>query len=317
MARIGIAALVIGLAITRLVFHEDLSGRMDSVFFIVIGAGLLLLLLPLQYLKSFKAGGLEFSLEQPQIQGAISGLNLDRIKNERIQARLSRLKEQLGAIRGSRVLWIDDHPHGVVGERRLLRALGVEVVTAVSSDAALAILEADNDFDLIITDVQRVGVSHHVTGGVAIHEGTNFIVALRKHHSDPVIKKLPVVFYAAYDWERLVNFTVTARAHYPSPEISNSEEDLIPKVIKLLAESRTTPIPGTKEKKASPARGHGSYSYPAASYPPVDSADPPPYPYAYPPETSSALHEETDSGGEEEEHFEAEEIPRRASKDEG
>lgn len=321
--RIGMAAAVIGLAMVRLAFHDGLYRRMDSIFFIVMGTGLLLLLVPLQYLKSFKAGSLEFSLEQPQIQGAISGLNVDRIKNEKIQAHLLRLKDQLGAIRGSRVLWIDDHPHGVVGERRLLRALGVEVVTAVSSDAAFAILEADNDFDLIITDVQRVGTSHQVTGGVPIHEGTNFIVALRKNHPDPVINRLPVVFYAAYDWQRLVDFTNNARAHYPSPEISNSEEDLIPKVIRLLAESRATPIRGTKDKKKpSPARGHGYYSYPrdsAADLPPYDpsytpemtspdsgpqyysypKSDPAPYSPAYPsppPETYPDTRSSTDSG---------------------
>ncbi len=278
--RLIIAALLVALALIRLTFHASLAGRMDSIFFILIGSALLLLLIPLQYLKSFKAGGLELSLDQPQVQGAIAGLSLDRIKNKKVQEHLSRLKDQLAAIRGSRVLWIDDHPHAVVGERRLLRALGVEVVTAISSEEAARVLEEDNDFDLIITDVQREGRTYKETGGIPIHEGVNFILHLRTKQTDPVIAKLPVVFYAAYDWERLIEFTSRARSLYPPPEITNSEEDLIPKVVKLLAESRSTPIHGTKEKKATPVRG--SLRYVAQG---------------------NEVDDDESSGGEEEEHF--------------
>lgn len=292
IARIVIAATLFTLAVVRLIYHSALAGRMDTVFFILVGAGLLLILVPVQYLKSFKAGGLEFSLDRPQIEGAISGLGLDRIQDEKLRARLSRLQEQLGAVRGSRVLWIDDHPHGVVAERRLLRALGVEVLTAISSDAAEAILYNDNDFDLIITDVQRQGDSHRLIGGVAIHEGANFIVKLRLQHPDPVIKTLPTLFYAAYDWERLVAFTLPARVLYPTPELANTAIDLIPKAIKLLAESRATPIPTRDMKKPTPTivgGGYGAYKG-----------------YGQQGE-HSGVEEEDHSGGEEEEHFNEEE----------
>jgi CheY-like chemotaxis protein len=221
---------------------------MDAVFFIVIGAGLLLLLVPVRYLKSFKAAGFEFSLEQPHVQSAISGLDLDRFQNERIVADLTRLKDELIAVRGSRVLWIDDHPHTVVAERRLLRALGVDVVTASSSGEAERTLEGDNDFDLIITDVQREGDHFRKTGGIDIHDGVNFIVHLRKDVKDPVIANLPVIFYAAYDRERLVEFTAPARALHWNTEAANSEEDLIPTAVKLLAHSRSTPIVGREKK---------------------------------------------------------------------
>ena len=237
-----------GLAFARLIFHAPLSPRMDAVFFIVIGVGLLLLLVDVRYLRSFKAGGFEFSLEQPHVQGAISGLDLDRIRNEKIVADLTRLKDELIAVRGSRVLWIDDHPHTVVAERRLLRALGVDVVTASSSSEAERTLEGDNDFDLIITDVQREGDHFRNTGGIDIHDGVNFIVHLRKDHQDPVIAKLPVIFYAAYEWDRLFEFTAPARALYWNTEAANSAEDLIPKAVTLLAHSRSTPIVGREKK---------------------------------------------------------------------
>jgi CheY-like chemotaxis protein len=215
---------------------------MDAVFFIVIGVGLLLLLIPLRYLRSFKAGGFEFSLEQPHVQSAISGLDLNRFQNEKMVADLTRLKDELIAVKGSRVLWIDDHPHKVVAERRLLRALGVDVVAASSSNEAERTLDSDNDFDLIITDVQREGDHYQTTGGIDIHDGVNFVVHLRKDSKDPVIRQLPVIFYAAYDRERLFEFTAPARALNWNTEAANSEQDLIPTAVKLLAHSRSTPI---------------------------------------------------------------------------
>ena len=246
--QIYIAVIVIALAFARLIFHAPLSPRMDAVFFTVIGVGLVLLLVPIRYLRTFKAGGFEFSLDQPHVQSAISGLDLGRVKNERIVADLTKLKDELILVRGSRVLWIDDHPHTVVAERRLLRALGVDVVTASSSSEAERTLESDNDFDLIITDIQRAGDHFRETGGIDIHDGVNFIVHLRKDHTDPVIAKLPVIFYAAYDADRLFEFTAPASALYWNTGAVNSEEDLIPKAVKVLAHSRSTPIVGREKK---------------------------------------------------------------------
>ena len=244
---------------------------MDAVFFIVIGVGVLLLLVPVRYLRSFKAGGFEFSLEQPHVQSAISGLDLNRLQNDRMVADLTRLKDELIAVRGSRVLWIDDHPHKVVAERRLLRALGVDVVTASSSNEAEQTLEGDNDFDLIITDVQRAGDNYRTTGGIDIHDGVNFIVRLRKDHKDPVITKLPVIFYAAYDPDRLREFTAPARAQYWNTETANSEQELIPQAVKLLAHSRSTPI-GGREKKIPTAIRRKTVRPPGAA--PVEDEEP-------------------------------------------
>jgi hypothetical protein len=119
-----VAAVLLVVAVVRLALHSSLATRMDAVFFGLLGAALLILLIPIERLKSLKAGGIELSLDQPQVQGAIAGLGLDRIHNEELRARLTLLQHQLGVIRGSRVLWIDDRPHTILGERRLLRALG-------------------------------------------------------------------------------------------------------------------------------------------------------------------------------------------------
>ena len=148
----------------------------------------------------------------------------------------------LAAIQGSRVIWIDDHPAKLVALRRLFRSLGISVHCADSSETAEAMLKRDSDFDLVITDVQREGDSHQMTGGIAIHEGVNFLVWLRTRHDDFTVREMPAAIYAAYDWERLVKFTEPARATLPEPSVSNNVPDFIDKVIHQLARARSTPL---------------------------------------------------------------------------
>ena len=247
--KVGIAVLLVILAILRVVFHESLNTKMDFTFFSLLAFAFVVLVLPWEQLKSFKAGGVEISLEKPEVQAAISGLGLDRVDDDKLRQQLSKLEEELKIVRGSRVIWIDDKPHNILGARRLLRALNIDVTTATSSEMAEQLLKADNDFDLVISDVQRKGVNYkNVEGGIEIHEGVNFIVVLRRH-ADPNIRVMPVIFYAAYDWERLVKFTRPARESIPEAEISNSLDDFLPKVIKRLAEERSKPIAFSKVKK--------------------------------------------------------------------
>ena len=228
---------------------------MDTVFFALILSALLIPLVPWENLRSLKAAGIELSLDRPEVESAISGLGLERIKSEQLKKGLVKLGEELQAIQGSRVLWIDDNPHRITGERRLLRALGIQVIPAATSAEAERILESDNDFDLIITDVQRIGNSHEIVGGIDIHEGTNFVVKLRSH-KDPVIQSMPVIFYAAYPWQKLTRFTRPARELLPEPEISNSVTDFVPKVVKRLAKARATPIATNELKVPTDERWH-------------------------------------------------------------
>jgi len=228
---------------------------MDTVFFSIIVVILIILLIPLENIKSFKAAGIEVSLEQPQVQSAIMGLGLQHIENERLRNNLLRQGDNLKYIQGSRVLWIDDYPNKVVKERRLLRALGVGIVVASSSEDAENILNTDNDFDLIITDIQRKGTTHLETGGVDIHEGVNFIVKIRESHPDPFVKTLPVIFYAAYpDRFRLIGFTQAARKFSAEAEVANAPADFILKVVRLLSDARSVPIESADTKFPTIAR---------------------------------------------------------------
>ena len=145
--KIVFSSIILVLAIMRFLFFETVNERMDSVFFLLLLLAFLVPVLPWERLKSFKAGGVEFSLDQPNVVGAIESLGLDRIENKQLRELLSKQSSQIKQLKGARILWIDDKPHNVVGARRLLRALGADVTTATTSEMAEDILNKDNDFD--------------------------------------------------------------------------------------------------------------------------------------------------------------------------
>lgn len=249
--RVVLAAIALLLALTRWLFFNFVSQRMDGVFLLLIGAAALIVILPWERISSFKAGGIEVALDKPEVKAALASLDLEHIENQQLKKRLSDLSSEIEKINGGRILWIDDKPYELLNERRLLRALGVQSVMAITSEDAEATLMKDNDFDIIVTDVQRLGQSHELNNGVIIHEGVNFIVKLRQE-KDPSIRSLPVLFYAAYSWPKLVKFTRPARELPPEAELSNTPEMLIVKTIKMLAEARSQPI--KSKSKKSPTR---------------------------------------------------------------
>lgn len=252
--KIGFAVGAVLLAVLRLAFFDGLGQRIDMTFLALFGVAFLALVVPWDRLQSLKAGSVELTLETPQVQGALQGLGLDRIESKDLRNALSKLSNEIALAKGSRVLWIDDKPHNVVGARRLFRSLGVEVLTAISSDSAEEIMQTDNDFDLIISDVQRKGENYRLNEGIEIHDGVNFVVKLRQH-DDVVIQSLPVVFYAAYEWRRLVEYTRPARELQPEAEITNSIDGLMKKAFTALATARSNPIVvPTKKRPTSVAR---------------------------------------------------------------
>lgn len=268
--------MLLAAAILRLAFFEDLEKRMDEVFFVLVCAAVLAVVLPWERLTTFKAGGVEIALEQPRVVGALRSLGLDRVEDERLRDELARLEADIRDIDGSRVLWIDDRPQGVIGLRRMLRAFGVEIIMTTSTDAADELLRRDNDFDLLISDIQRrdeaeqstfrwIAETHQdaetssdreirTTDGrrfVKLHEGVNYVVRLRTEPDrDPVVRSIPVLFYAAYEWTRLAKFAAVAMATSPDTEISNSPMTFVPRAIRMLASARAAPIPVPPRKGA-------------------------------------------------------------------
>jgi CheY-like chemotaxis protein len=245
---------LIGLSVARWYYMDKTVQHIDLVVIGLVVAAFVIHLIPFDKLTSIKAGGIEVSLEKPEIKAAIQTANSDQIKNDELLSELELLNRELAAIPGSRVMWIDDSPSKIVTARRLLRALGVTVVPATSSEMADEIFKRDKDFDLIITETQRLGDSYKFNNGVKIHEGVNYIVKIR-NSNDEVISKLPVIFFSSYDWPLLVEYTRPARETLPEPQISNSINDLIVKVIKEIYSSRSKPIEYKNEKQPSKVEG--------------------------------------------------------------
>ena len=127
-----VSVLLLALAGFRFWRYGTLKDRMDGPFFSLVMAAFLLWLIPWEQLKSFKAGGVEISLQQPEVKAAMSGLGLDRIDDEQLRSRLLQMGSDLQSVRGSRVLWIDDKPYPLLGGRRLLRALGAMISIPIS-----------------------------------------------------------------------------------------------------------------------------------------------------------------------------------------
>lgn len=100
------------------------------------------------------------------------------------------LRRALGArtaLRGARVLWIDDHPEWITWEKKMLERLEVEVTTATDTRRALERLQAE-PYDLILSDIAR---------GPRENEGVAALPALRS-----VAPDTPVVFYVGVLDER-------------------------------------------------------------------------------------------------------------------
>jgi CheY-like chemotaxis protein len=178
------------------------------------------------------------------------------------------------------VLWVDDKPHTILGERRLLRALGVTVISAKNSEEALAILEQDNDFDVLISDVQRRGKCFEkVTDGgavvrrgrrhsddpdrsyavlfkedgtkvVEIHDGVNFVAGVLRSHPDRTLRELPIIFYSAYGkMSVLENHTQFVRG----ARLCNRPDTLIRDAVRMIADVRANPIEAPSHKKGTKA----------------------------------------------------------------
>jgi CheY-like chemotaxis protein len=117
---------------------------------------------------TFKApGGLEASAKLRSVQTAVAaatatkGDGEENVQSALLEAqeavgRISRVvtPKALGRLQGRRVLWVDDHPDNNRYERAALEQLGIEVITATSTEDALKLLQTDR-YDLIISDMGR------------------------------------------------------------------------------------------------------------------------------------------------------------------
>jgi hypothetical protein len=195
--KIGISLSLISLAV---IYWADFFGaryKVNQNLLLIVAAAILVALIPWEWIQSLKAGPLEVAINRPQVKNVFNKIRLDdRVANDALRQFLANNSNAIEAIAGSRILWIDDRPEKIIGQRRLFRALRLEVVTATSTGQAIQLLVDNPDFDLIITDIQRLGQSHLLIEGYGnhkdadhykdaegftwyrLHEGVNFIVGL-------------------------------------------------------------------------------------------------------------------------------------------
>lgn len=242
-----LSVFIIALAVVRFIYFDFVSERMDNTFLLLLVAAVLIHIIPWDRLTAFKAGGVEFTLDKSQVRGAIEGLGLRKIENNQLRERLSAVQGEIEQAKGSRVLWVDDNPREILGERRLLRALGVEVITAKNSERAESILGEDDDFDLIISDIQRKGA---LGERETRYDGIYFIKGLRERSGDQLIKSLPVIFYSAYRPDQIERIKQQVGTEsLEEVEFCSTIEGLVSKVIRILAEVRSNPIIVRPKKK--------------------------------------------------------------------
>ena len=250
------AAILLILALVRWFFFGLVSQRMDSVFLLLITGVFLVFLIPWERLTGFKAAGIiELSLDRPEVRAALKALSLEKVEDQELREKLEVMSSEIERANGGRILWIDDKPLEIYAERRFLRALGIQTITATSSEEAKDILRKDNDFDIIITDARR---------GDDNLAGAGFIIELREGKDpiigdDPVIRSLPVIFYGIrWPWNSLLFVTKSARKWRPKEDRSEEElpkvwlsqtpQELIVKVLRTLAEIRAEPIKSKSSK---------------------------------------------------------------------
>jgi hypothetical protein len=262
-----------GTTAATLAVLSTVAHGIGSASLLLFGVAAVVLTFPWHRLAALKAGPFEFSLEQGQIRGAIDSIDLQGPEKERIERALSRLTADIELARGGRVLWVDDKPTRVVGERRLFRALGIKTVVVPTCRDAAMTLTRDNDFDLVITSLEKLGEKHAIDD--LRNPGVLFVRWLRGREDkgilellgedlgakidDAVINDLGVIFYAAFQSLTYVLETIQPLNELaPVPEASKSLDDLLKKAIRSLADRRSNPIEVSINKKVRATGGTSS-----------------------------------------------------------
>ena len=251
LTKFGLFILLVGLALLILFYQNLPEQELVNAVLILITLAVLVVILPWERLASFKAAGVELSLEKPQVNKALNDLEVfkerEKINDEKIWSQLKRLESEIEQAKGSRILWIDDTPDNVIGERRLFRALGIETVMAVSSEMAESVLKTDGDFDLIISDMRRG--ENFKQGNESLIEAVRFIKQVREAEAERSrmerykhIPRKPVVFYSGKDYDELLHLTQPVMGPNSMVVLARGVEMLLTEVLKMLAHVRSEPV---------------------------------------------------------------------------
>jgi CheY-like chemotaxis protein len=242
----GTGVLII--AFIRLFDIGTLNESMDNTFILLLFISLIIFFVPFANIKSLKAGGVEIEVFEKKVKNAIGGLELKQIENEQLLNTILKYGNEIEIIKGSRILWIDDTPNAILGERRILRALGLDIHTSNNRETTLNLIDRDTDFDLIISDIQWIKdpVSKSVFYG-----GIELIHELRDNFKNETIGSVKTIFYTSYSEQQIK--TINAQTNFLSvanSSICYSIEELIVNVIESLKIISDKPLKVTSRKVA-------------------------------------------------------------------
>lgn len=246
-------SVVLIIALIRLLNIGELHESIDNTFILLLVISIILFFVPLDSIKSFKAGGVEIELFENKVKNAIDGLEIKQIENEQLLKTILKYSKEIEIIKGSRILWIDDTPEAILGERRILRALGLEIHTSNNKETTLNLINRDTDFDLIISDIQWI---KNIKSMSVFYGGIELIQELRKSFKDETIGSVKTIFYTAYNENQIK--TIDAQTNFLSIEntmLCFTIEELIVNVIESLKIIRERPLK-VKSKKAVYYRGN-------------------------------------------------------------
>lgn len=125
-----------------------------------------------------------------------------------------RLANSIDLLRGSRLLWVDDRPEGIVRESKILENAGISITRVQSSEDAFTRLNEQN-YDLVLSDIRR---------GDDTNAGLDFATQLVQRTNAPML-----VFYVG-------------TMQRPTPEtafgITNQPDELVHLVLDVMARVR-------------------------------------------------------------------------------
>lgn len=237
--------LIIGLGIAR-TFNEALFERMDALFFGLFVLLVLVFVEAWKNIQSFKWVDVEIELNQAQVKAAVESIKPDLIAQEELRQLIKGLNHWIVKSKDSRILWIDDEPYNIVGIRRLFRAIGLEVITTIDEESAMRKINEDNDFDLIISDIQW---------RTDTYGGYNMVKKIRGKtdddgNPDPILSNIPVIFYTAHSKENLLEIHQQIEIYdYTNSHICGDIETLLITSLKTLSQLREHPIEVKLEKE--------------------------------------------------------------------
>lgn len=231
---------------------------------------------------------LDFNERQNElIATLVSKSHADFFGNSQLIMRaVSRSELNAGAVRGKRILWVDDHPDNNSAVIDLLSDMGIVVIAVTSDDAMMKLLDSGMAVDIIVTDGTRdqdrqgergpalkkcpvtfIGrtsylqptqtlqeYNREVSAGIGIPSGFRTVEAVARWEENLTGQVVqPSWSFTDISGPRIIMFSGTAGGNSVSPcirTITNRYEVLLNAILNILEESSDPVLPAKADHKS-------------------------------------------------------------------